>query len=93
MYVHVTSMPDLLSCCLHAGHGVVASVQTMDGLPRLPLMSLSCCLHADPFEWRHVACAMLAGGICPNLVEFFDAFWEDPFMYLAMEYMDHGYVR
>lgn len=29
-------------------------------------------------------------GICPNLVEFYDAFWEDPFMYLAMEYMDCG---
>ena len=31
-----------------------------------------------------------SGGICPNLVEFYDAFWEDPFMYLAMEYMDCG---
>ena len=31
-----------------------------------------------------------AHGICPNLVEFYDAFWDDPFMYLAMEYMDCG---
>jgi len=36
---------------------------------------------------------VLAGGICPNLVEFYDAFWEDPFMYLAMEFMDHGYIK
>ena len=58
---------------------------------------VSSCLQVDQFDhfesMRHVTSAMLAGGICPNLVEFFDAFWEDPFMYLAMEYMDHGYIR
>ncbi|EKX32443.1 hypothetical protein GUITHDRAFT_156329 [Guillardia theta CCMP2712] len=29
-------------------------------------------------------------GVCPNLVEFYDAFWSDPVMYIAMELMDAG---
>ena len=27
---------------------------------------------------------------CPNLLEFYDAFWADPFIHLAIEFMDRG---
>eukprot|EP00281_Chroomonas_sp_CCMP1168_P019268 CAMPEP_0206227632 /NCGR_PEP_ID=MMETSP0047_2-20121206/8732_1 /ASSEMBLY_ACC=CAM_ASM_000192 /TAXON_ID=195065 /ORGANISM="Chroomonas mesostigmatica_cf, Strain CCMP1168" /LENGTH=338 /DNA_ID=CAMNT_0053650807 /DNA_START=52 /DNA_END=1068 /DNA_ORIENTATION=- len=27
---------------------------------------------------------------CPNVLEFYDAFWSDPYIHLAIEYMDRG---